>query len=84
MGKITRDTPASMVGNQLSITKWLRKSIGTGKGAGTASIYFDDTDLVLGDRTVAHDALGSDIEMGELETIVRAAMAKAGINKLRP
>jgi hypothetical protein len=41
-------------GNQLKITRWLRKEAGLPIDA---PVYFDDADLVYGDQTIVRDAL---------------------------
>ena len=41
-------------GDQLKLTKWLRKEAGLPKDA---PVYFDDADLVYGDETIVPDAL---------------------------
>ena len=40
--------------DQLKLTKWLRKEAGLPKDA---PVYFDDADLVYGDKTIVRDAL---------------------------
>ena len=40
--------------DQIKITNWLRKEVGLPKDA---PVYFDDVDLVYGEKTIVHDAL---------------------------
>jgi hypothetical protein len=57
--------------NQLKLTKWLRKEAGLPKDA---PVYFDDADLVYGEKTIVPDALiNPNLKFNDLLTAVAQA-----------
>jgi hypothetical protein len=60
--------------DQLKIIAWLRKQVGLPKNA---PLYFDDVDLVWGDKTIVRDALANPkLKMNDLLTAVVSATGK--------
>lgn len=59
-GKVSGDDLVHVVGRgmgQLNVTKFLKKELGIKKNDMKNAIYFDDADLVRGDKTVVPSAL---------------------------
>jgi hypothetical protein len=63
-------------GDQLKLTKWLRKEAGLPKDA---PVYFDDADLVWEDETIVRDALvDSKLKFNDLlDAVIKASGTKA-------
>ena len=71
-----RSTPADF-DSQTDITAYLLKDRNVKTHVGKAGLYFDDADLVFGDKTVAKDLIGShgwdpDVTMAELKKKILA------------
>jgi hypothetical protein len=68
-------------GAQLKLTKWLRKEAGLSKDA---PVYFDDADLVYGEKTIVPDALiNPNLKFNDLLTAVAKAVGDTGKQRVK-